>query len=565
VAATLLVGNGHVSQCTLGAKFLLGGRIAEMKGTLGEGILPGLLRDLYVGRRTGYLLFARQNENRSVYFRRGHILNARTDVKEDWLGEVLVRHGYLSAVDLERATTLVQMERIRLGQALYDLGLFDKETLEDALALHVREVLFKVFSWGDGSYMFEERDEMAALDEEITLKLSTGEIILEAVRRVQDPDVVRYALGDIDRVLAPSTDPLLRFQKVTLSPADGYILSRVDGVLTAREVIQVIPLDPVETQRSLFGLLCTGIVEFLTQVRRPVAPPPTHPLPPRVAERVAAPPPPPPPAAMPPPPAEAEENAERESRRQEIVDAFDGLKQRTHFDVLGLERSANDTQVKEAYFRLAKRFHPDVQHDPHLADLRDKLEAVFIRLGEAYEVLRSSASRSRYDSSLPRVRPAAPPPAEEPPPRVLDPETEERLATDNLRRGEKLLADARYWDAIQLFESALPKLKPKLALRARLGIARAQLKNPKWLKRGEEMLLSIVHDEPLNLEAHFELAQLYRSRGLRNRALSHFRKVLEHRPDHEESLRAEAELAFTEPEPEPEQGGGLLKKLFGKK
>ncbi|HEX6739750.1 MAG TPA: DUF4388 domain-containing protein, partial [Vicinamibacteria bacterium] len=246
-----------------------------MKGTLGEGVLPGLLRDLYVGRRTGYLLFARPNENRSVYFRRGHILNARTDVKEDWLGEVLVRHGYLSSVDLQRATTLVQMERIRLGQALYDLGLFDKETLEDALALHVREVLFKVFNWAEGTFMFEERDEMAPLDEEITLKLSTGEIILEAVRRVQDPDVVRYALGDIDRVLAPSTDPLLRFQKVTLSPTDGYVLSRVDGILTAREVIQVIPLDPVETQRSLFGLLCTGIVEFLAQVRRPVAPPPT--------------------------------------------------------------------------------------------------------------------------------------------------------------------------------------------------------------------------------------------------------------------------------------------------
>jgi len=129
-----------------------------------------------------------------------------------------------------------------------------------------------------------------------------------------------------------------------------------------------------------------------------------------------------------------------------------------------------------------------------------------------------------------------------------------------------LLSDARYWDAIQLFEAALPTLKPKLALRARLGLARAQLKNPKWLKRGEETLLGIVHDEPAHLEAHFELGQLYRSQGLRNRALSHYRKVLEHRPDHEESRKAEAELAFSAPEkPEPESGGGLLKKLFGKK
>ena len=59
--------------------------------------------------------------------------------------------------------------------------------------------------------------------------------------------------------------------------------------------------------------------------------------------------------------------------------------------------------------------------------------------------------------------------------------------------------------------------------------------------------------------------QLYRSQGLRNRALTHFRKVLEHRPDHEESLKAEAELAFSSPETPPPETGGLLKKLFGKK
>ena len=41
---------------------------------------------------------------------------------------------------------------------------------------------------------------------------------------------MRYALGDIDRVLALSSDPLLRFQKLTLSPTDGFVLSRIDGV-----------------------------------------------------------------------------------------------------------------------------------------------------------------------------------------------------------------------------------------------------------------------------------------------------------------------------------------------
>ena len=74
--------------------------------------------------------------------------------------------------------------------------------------------------------------------------------------------MIRYNLGDIDRVLALSSDPLLRFQKIALTPADGYVLSRVDGTPRAREVLELIPLPAVETQRSLFGLLSTGVVEF---------------------------------------------------------------------------------------------------------------------------------------------------------------------------------------------------------------------------------------------------------------------------------------------------------------
>ena len=64
-------------------------------------------------------------------------------------------------------------------------------------------------------------------------------MILEAVHGIQDPDVIRYALGDIDRVLALSTDPLLRFQNITLTPTDGFVLSRVDGTLSAREITQL--------------------------------------------------------------------------------------------------------------------------------------------------------------------------------------------------------------------------------------------------------------------------------------------------------------------------------------
>src|SRR5262249_44527692 len=112
-----------------------------MQGTLSEDVLPGLLRELYVGRKTGTLQLKRGDERRGVRFRKGNIIRADTNVKEERLGETLVRLGQLSQTDLDRATELVLREKRRLGEVLIDLGVMDKDHLDDAMALHVREIL----------------------------------------------------------------------------------------------------------------------------------------------------------------------------------------------------------------------------------------------------------------------------------------------------------------------------------------------------------------------------------------------------------------------------------------
>src|SRR5688572_13389134 len=243
-----------------------------MKGTLSEGALPALLRAVYVGRKTGILHFTRGQDVRSVRFRQGHILSAQSSVASEHLGEVLVRNELLTAADLERAGARKRATGKRLGETLQEMGLIDPEHLEDALALHVREVLLAVFSWNDGDYELEEPAGVT-FEGEPTLKLSTGEMILETVRLLQNPQVVRAALGDTERIIDLSTDPLLRFQKVTLSPTDGYVLSRVDGVMTAREIVEMIPLPQAEVEKSLYGLLCTGIVEFAPPTTRSASQP----------------------------------------------------------------------------------------------------------------------------------------------------------------------------------------------------------------------------------------------------------------------------------------------------
>jgi hypothetical protein len=527
-----------------------------------------------------------------VRLHRGTIINADTNVLDDHLGELLVRREVLASTDLERATRVVLAEKKRLGQVLREMGLLDKGGLEDAIALHVREILTKVFTWNEGSYEFDERPE-GPIDEELTLKLSTGELILEAVRAIQDPDVIRYALGDIGRPLALSNDPLLRFQKLTLSPSDGFVLSRVDGTTSAREIMQLIPLAPEETQKSLFGLLCTGIIEVKEDHKRKepspswtapgtipafVPPPPTRepeplpppaPTPPPPAAPQASAPPAVPPAPPPPPPAPPLRiDPAAEARRKEILDTHAGIKGKNHFEVLGIPRASSEAQVKEAYFRLAKRFHPDVHHDPSLGDLRDRLEAVFIRLGEAYEALRNPRSRAAYEErlgvSVTRSTGGSTSSAPAPRPPAIDPEAEVRAAEAQIRQAEKHFENEKYWDAIQALEPAVTVVTGKMRQRARVLLARAYLKNPKWVKRAEETLLAVVHDDDKNVDGHFLLGRIYKEQGLKTRSQSMFRRALELKPDHEE---AAAEIGDPSPEPpEPSSGGGgFIRKLFGGK
>jgi curved DNA-binding protein len=61
-----------------------------------------------------------------------------------------------------------------------------------------------------------------------------------------------------------------------------------------------------------------------------------------------------------------------------------------YYKVMGVARDATEAQIKQAYRKLARKFHPDVSKEPDA-------EARFKEVGEAYEVLRSPEKRAAYD------------------------------------------------------------------------------------------------------------------------------------------------------------------------
>lgn len=67
------------------------------------------------------------------------------------------------------------------------------------------------------------------------------------------------------------------------------------------------------------------------------------------------------------------------------------MAKRDYYEVLGVERGASDAEIKSAYRRLAKKYHPDLNPGDKEA------EAAFKEVNEAYEVLSDDQRRARYD------------------------------------------------------------------------------------------------------------------------------------------------------------------------
>ncbi len=534
-----------------------------------------LLRGVHAGSKSGHLHFFHGGGRRSLRFLEGQVLHGTSDTRGEHLGDVLVRYGRLRQADLDQAVAIVLRDRRRLGGVLLAMGLLDRSGLDEAVGLHAREILFDAMGRTDGSFTFEESGPDPLGPDDAASNLSTVELILEAARRVQDPAVVRRVIRNLDLVPVVARDAFNRFRNIALTPADGFLLSRIDGKAMARDLFKLIPLPAEDVERSLFGLLSTGVVEY----RSAAAPVKAAPRPsPRAvpAPPLAQPSPNPRPAAfLPSHPTgasearrdldvekarrEAEEKA-IEATRTMILEAYEGLETRDHFEFMGLPRSATDLQVKESYFRMARPFHPDTRLDPRLADLQQKREAVFIRLGHAYETLRTTASRARYVANLSAPRPSAPAPDEPP---FSEEAHAAWLAHESLLSAEEHHREGRYWDAIQLLEQTIPRLEGAEKLRARVALARAQMKNPNWVKRAEESLHVLLQEHPHSVEAVMVLAELYRSTQMRSRALAMYRRALEIDHDNRDAQSAVRFLQSAEP-PSPETGK-LFKKLFGTK
>src|SRR5512142_1012649 len=90
-----------------------------------------------------------------------------------------------------------------------------------------------------------------------------------------------------------------------------------------------------------------------------------------------------------------------------VIGAAMPVRYKDYYESLGVPRTASDADIKKAFRKLAREYHPDV------AKNKKQAEEKFKEINEAYEVLSAPAKRKKYDELGPNWKSGAdfrPPP-----------------------------------------------------------------------------------------------------------------------------------------------------------
>lgn len=468
----------------------------DLRGNLAATPFPLLLHRLYRQRATGALFLLRDTVKKIVYFREGHPSYIKSNVLGECLGKVLVREGMISESQCKESLRRMKESHRQQGTVLIEMGIISPQNLVVGLELQLRTKLLDIFVWTRGEYLFK-RDAKVPADV-IQLEVPCATLILDGLRASWDAARLEEALAPFwDRYPAPSADPELRFQELSLLEEEQALLDGIEGVRTLRQLAADSPLPRSRTLAVLYALHATGVVEAREE------PAPVEPLP-------------------------RDPPTQEEPLRAQLAAQLVSLRQRDAYGILGVPAHADDAAIEQAYSALAREYHPDrFRHTP--PETRQLADEIFGLLFETYRQVASAELRRGYRARLNTAEL-----------REVSAAGSSTLAAERVRRqAEELCQAGRFAEAARRLESALAHGPETAELRALHGWAlySASPDDADTASRALRELRRAIELDPRSYLAHLSLGRIYAQMGKAILAEKQLEKAVQCRPDSEEAVR----------------------------
>lgn len=237
----------------------------KLQGSLAERDVPDLIQALHERRHTGKVVLTHMGVGRSLTMQEGRLVFGTSSDPDDRMGELLLRQGKITLRQYTDASQAVGPGK-RLGGILVEQGLLEPKELVKAVTEQSQHVIYRSFELTEGQYRIQEGVEGA---EAITLKVSTPDLILEGLRRIESWTRIQRAVGGLEARYERAPDYENGIPALTLSIEKLNLLVSLTGTSDVESICRDSPLPDFEVCRTLWAYRVIGLVRRVDKV--PVA------------------------------------------------------------------------------------------------------------------------------------------------------------------------------------------------------------------------------------------------------------------------------------------------------
>lgn len=352
-------------------------------GDLKEQPFLFLLQRIFREQLSGSLICTNNKVNKSIVFYKGNVVAANSTEIIDQIDDLLIRISHVAARTFAEAKKHMSETVCSFSDALVKLNVVSEEELINLRKIQISQIVSSLFSWTTGQY--ELRCETYAISSN-KISVPVGDLIFEGLRKLEDISLIKFWLGDFSRQLLPNPTPIDLTKFISLTSREAFVFSRVTVNTTITELLSLDCLPEAEMLKSICGLIAVGLLNTNTDEKKLS----------RSVDSVV--------------------NLLKEMRSSskacdfqsmatfcyEVESLIYDLESTNYYSLLGVSVSAKDEDLRAAYEKLVKKFHPAANEEfcRYNPSLQSKLEKLFSHILMAYRVLKTPFSRKQYDKSL---------------------------------------------------------------------------------------------------------------------------------------------------------------------
>jgi curved DNA-binding protein CbpA len=415
----------------------------------------------------------------------GDLIYAQTNQSQELLGEVLFKLGKLSEKDYNRIDEYIEPKK-NLGELLIENNLISREDLKDGLIYQMREITLNIFSVFDGMFKFQAKDRFS--EDTFNAKISIPVLIEDGIRRMKFDAHLKSFLGQ--ELIYPGEK---RFY-FRLTEEEKEIFELIKEKTSAEDLLNNFHFDEERFWKSLYLFYCLCLIDVseISQTKKN-----------KDGEKTS-------------------EQGEFQKRIDDVLVFGQKISALNYYQILQVSSDSSASEVKVAYFKLARKYHPDLFSRNLSPEVKNKIDDIFDKITKSYHTLSDDNKRQEYNKKLDS-------------PKKGSKKDLEKRAEVKFRQGKTLFNQARYKEAQVLLEEAIRLSQNKGNYFLLLAMSQSRIRLYK--RNAVENFKKAIKLQPWVPEAYFGLGMLYKQEGMPTLASNQFKKVLNVDPDNKAALK----------------------------